>query len=1608
MSLTNRKAPEDTAINRDALTEGLDVRGTGRYYPEEFSSQLQIMQHQGSVLSEIPKALAGIVINYDDYKISSWHDEEQTKINKERIEADNEIRNRENELKLAASVEVYDTNKQMQSELTDKLNQAEVEGASLETAATEVLDKYKEPLDFQDRPMLQQMWGSTYQNVALNTLKQAQAADIKTIREKADYAFKDLMAVGYDSVISGKENPEQALHTLLPQAANLMANLPANRVQERLDELWNYLVIAKAVSIGYQVQKGIIKDPEEGMNALQSLAKEYSQKTFTCTDDKGNILKNSDGTDKTFTVVLTPETQNKLYEVFKVASSGAGGNNGEGILVDYEDEFDKKVGWEEFKNNGFSSFILQSTPESLKEYIDGQIGLISKSSGGISSKANKITSIVKKGAQLITSLQVARELKKGNHDIKAFLNEAITALEIATKNPNIDWAKYTLKVNGVEIGKAGINVNAPALGSIQDAAQTYWIGALDQLKKMSETVTNSSAGELFSKIDSTYNNAATLFNNSIQAGTLTSGEGNSTYINAQGKNNIIAAIQTMDKVMKTYGYGYQAVADSCLDNLIQSLGDKNKFKNKIQQHIALKAIVQSFKNTGHATDLMAYALKHVGSNKANADIMLAFCLDNLPTGNSTREVITETLLNLNPDTEKRYNEHLKILKLADRMKIDKEIYEQLGIPKSHSKSGIYNSISDMCAYATALKEGDAGLYKKYFKEMIQSNYIRLDNNSTQKAAKLRGALFKYSPQMRLFQTPQQQQRLTSILTACNSYLQQVLPENRWKNIQWYSDDENGIFRLVENGRNIGRYQNNFVGTLKYTNESQNLNTDNMGQLTGIATYVGLLMTNPTFRKQQLPNIKIQFTGAEAKAAGLKGTPIMGNYTNTRTASQIYANQDYNFIKDLTPIAKTLYDSRKFNKIIRNISGPQMYSAKSTFDKKYLPNNKLIRALFNINPNTYFDTISRQNSNPIVNLYKDIKNTQQYTNNRALPKEIERGLSTGYATNLDMAETIVAESESATKVKQSEVSLPIELAAVGDESFIDVYNNMQAQGYEITGVSYPGIITDREEVSPEVDKGYLGKLPDLYYTTYLSNKEKQEFNAWVARQREAGNILPEDNFEDYDMQGFWKNEVLNNTEYATATAETHFPDKYKKPNHPTFSNESIYYNEETAHLAGHWEGDKFIPPTKKEEGQPTGYATNIEDPFSGDAKHRPNTTTRKYTKDEMVQIANHYASSFGIPATLVHAVINQESGWQQYVKSKAGAVGVMQLMSKTAAGLGVADSTDAAQNIWGGVKYLAECYKQFGRWDLALAAYNSGASNVIKYKGIPPFPETQRYVKNIMKAANLGIDAPAYPVNLNLTTASAKRKFMDTDTNMLSVSKMNDFIYEINNNKVYKDKVVEIRTNRPELLENKVEYADFKKFRELKNEAGKPLFVKSSYNGIQIMLKNENNGGYLNPLALDSIAQDAYNNQTTALSKSTKESVGALVNTFSSRYKDDSQGFYTFKSFGLANLTAQEYENYGVPIYAQQSPIMQARVLATEFQRANDILGSERKAVYALAGGKLIDENGSVKSWAEIKKDNENFMKQWFIKPSSDEKERNQINAIVAMYNSEYNRLRRFI
>ena len=138
------------------------------------------------------------------------------------------------------------------------------------------------------------------------------------------------------------------------------------------------------------------------------------------------------------------------------------------------------------------------------------------------------------------------------------------------------------------------------------------------------------------------------------------------------------------------------------------------------------------------------------------------------------------------------------------------------------------------------------------------------------------------------------------------------------------------------------------------------------------------------------------------------------------------------------------------------------------------------------------------------------------------------------------------------------------------------------------------------------------------------------------------------------------------------------------------------------------------------------------------KKNPNSIPRS----EINELISKYADKNGLDADFVKAVINQESGFNPNATSKCGAMGLMQLMPGTAEGLGVKNAYDPEQNIEGGTKYLKGLMDRFdNNKSLALAAYNAGPNAVKKYGGIPPYQETQNYVKNVlsrydsMKGAN---------------------------------------------------------------------------------------------------------------------------------------------------------------------------------------------------------------------------------------------------------------------------------
>ncbi len=150
-------------------------------------------------------------------------------------------------------------------------------------------------------------------------------------------------------------------------------------------------------------------------------------------------------------------------------------------------------------------------------------------------------------------------------------------------------------------------------------------------------------------------------------------------------------------------------------------------------------------------------------------------------------------------------------------------------------------------------------------------------------------------------------------------------------------------------------------------------------------------------------------------------------------------------------------------------------------------------------------------------------------------------------------------------------------------------------------------------------------------------------------------------------------------------------------------------------------------------KPSGvqYETIRFDCFACKVDSEVNWETTPLFADRYRQSIDRIAKLHGVDRALVRAVIHAESAFNSQARSRVGAQGLMQLMPQTAAELGVSNPFDPEQNIEGGVRYLAMLLERYDKdTRLATAAYNAGPGAVQEYGGVPPYAETQAYVKRI--------------------------------------------------------------------------------------------------------------------------------------------------------------------------------------------------------------------------------------------------------------------------------------
>jgi len=132
------------------------------------------------------------------------------------------------------------------------------------------------------------------------------------------------------------------------------------------------------------------------------------------------------------------------------------------------------------------------------------------------------------------------------------------------------------------------------------------------------------------------------------------------------------------------------------------------------------------------------------------------------------------------------------------------------------------------------------------------------------------------------------------------------------------------------------------------------------------------------------------------------------------------------------------------------------------------------------------------------------------------------------------------------------------------------------------------------------------------------------------------------------------------------------------------------------------------------------------------EEQPRDSKGLYLSDRYDHYIEKASKIHGVSFPLIKAVIKAESNFNPHAVSRKGALGLMQIMPCNLRDFDISDPFDPWENILGGARYLRDMIRRYGQVSLALAAYNAGPSTVDEYNDIPPYPETQDYVRRVMR------------------------------------------------------------------------------------------------------------------------------------------------------------------------------------------------------------------------------------------------------------------------------------
>ena len=390
-----------------------------------------------------------------------------------------------------------------------------------------------------------------------------------------------------------------------------------------------------------------------------------------------------------------------------------------------------------------------------------------------------------------------------------------------------------------------------------------------------------------------------------------------------------------------------------------------------------------------------------------------------------------------------------------------------------------------------------------------------------------------------------------------------------------------------------------------------------------------------------------------------------------------------------------------------------------------------------------------------------------------------------------------------------------------------------------------------------------------------------------------------------------------------------------------------------------------------------------------------------TKPSTLEVKEHVrrvAATVGVPTDWFMALCEQESGFNTNAKSRAGALGVCQIMPGTAAGIAKRynkqyanlDVHDWQDTVLMGALYLKERLAQFkGSVPLALASYNAGPGAVQKYGGIPPYKETQNYVR-VIKA----LRDRKYSNETTMRCSWDKGSLRDKRTGKASVEGFSNLADIISGSNEATGDWIGIRTNLPELLEDRPEYSDYADLRRMTIN-GSPLFQKGDYPCELVRKAPTEFTGFQNGVE-EGIAAELASTQNYNYAQESPKDIQALLMTFQDRYSTMPPEDDIGAAFGMANLTYDDYVAYDMTGDQLANPVLQGRTLVNEYQKARYFFDDSEMAFHALAGGQFISDSGEKTDWNTLKNNEDRYNSKWY-KTYSDDTNKKNIQELYGAY-----------